>query len=136
MGPGVVARRIEERQGHQGDCGSNGQGADEAHEEANEAREAHQHLDTGGNHDRSLQLKRKSGAHRLRARGEAGPAAGRGLRPAQATGIRGTFRGRAWGKAGSQRNPRKASSDLTPLSSPLLPTVCWTFSPYVKFFRK
>ena len=75
MGPGVVARRIEERQGHQGDCGSNGQGADEAHEEANEAREAHQHLDTGGNHDCSLQLKRKSGAHRLRACGGAGPQA-------------------------------------------------------------
>ena len=35
--PGVIARRIEERQGHQGDGRSNGQGADEAHEEANEA---------------------------------------------------------------------------------------------------
>lgn len=34
---GIVACRIEERQGHQGDGRSDGQGPNEAHEKANEA---------------------------------------------------------------------------------------------------
>lgn len=59
MGPGIVAGRIEERQGHQGDGRSDGQGANEAHEIAEESREAHEHLETGRGHHDALQLKRE-----------------------------------------------------------------------------
>lgn len=37
VAPSVIPRRMEERQGHQGDGRSNGQGANEAHEKADEA---------------------------------------------------------------------------------------------------
>lgn len=56
VGPGIIASRIEERQGHEGNGWSDGQGANETHEVADEARETHQHLDAGSHHDSALQL--------------------------------------------------------------------------------
>ena len=115
VGPGIIAGRIEERQGHQGDGGSKGQGTDEAHEVANEAREAHEHLETGSNHDDALQLERErgSGIPRLVAGLWASAHPGPLLNLVTPKCY---IQGQCRGKAAPRRTREKLSSDLSPCS--------------------